>query len=292
MATNATDDKSKEDVRDEDATPAEELLRQSKYESEDVENEDEESLEDEAADEDNDNEESEDDDVVDQDKPDDDIDEESEEDDEPDSEEDSKLVKKFPNIQGDSWENYAKSLEAAYENSTAEAIRLKRQLESSSDDSESDEDSDDSQTKVDLNNPLNLYMKQKMDEEIATAFSDFQKAHPQVNDPNEYEKFRVQVNTLSQVIRQSESRLAPPAELYNKAAVILGWEAEDKPNKKEELDMALKNKASSSKTTSKSKPKAKSGSKISDGEVALFRKLNPGTTKTDNDIREELEKVS
>src|SRR5947199_49616 len=36
------------------------------------------------------------------------------------------FTKKFPNIKGDTPEEYASNLEAAYENSSAEAIRLKK----------------------------------------------------------------------------------------------------------------------------------------------------------------------
>ncbi len=197
------------------------------------------------------------------------------------SQDESSFVKEFPNIKGDTPEEYAKNLEAAYRNSSSEALRLKKLTEEATKDDEATEE-------VDLSNPISLYMKQKMDEEITTAFDDFKKSYPTVNDPNEYSRFTQEVAVLSQTILASQKRLAPPKELYAKAAVILGWDAEDKVNDKEKLDAAVKDRAATSKTASATKTKAKQ-SKVTDTQVLLFKKLNPMSTKTDAEIREELE---
>lgn len=208
-------------------------------------------------------------------------DDESEDDSTDDSTDDtSDFVKEFPNIKGDTPEEYAKNLEAAYKNSTAEFQRLRS--EATTDDSD---DSDTTAT-VDTSDPISLYMKQKMDDEIQTAFTDFGKDYTQVNDQTEYNKFTVKVAALSQTILQTEKRLASPTELYKMAAVILGWEPQSKPNGKEKLSMALKDKAASSKSSS-SNGKTVPKSKVTDAMIKVNRMMYPG--KSDDDIRKELE---
>ncbi len=199
----------------------------------------------------------------------------------------SEFVKEFPNIKGETLEEYAKGLEQAYKNSTAEFQRL-RQAQLTPAANEDSTENDDQTNQVPVSDPVSLYMKQKMDEEITTAFSDFSKNFSsQVTDQTEYDKFTRTVATLSSTILQSEGRLAPPKELYSKAAVILGWEPENVPTKKDKLGMALKNNAAISKTSSGAKTPTSSKSKVTDAMIAANRLMYPD--KTDAEIRTELE---
>lgn len=211
---------------------------------------------------------------------------ESEETDETESdEEEVEFVKKFPNVKGDTLEEYARNLEAAYDNSTAEFQRLRQSKVADGDEGEEDEQ----ETKTDdLSDPVKLYMKQKMDEEISTAFGKFSGLYSQVKSQADYAKFTRTVKTLSTTILQSEGRLAPPNELYSKAAVILGWEPDGKVDGKEKLGNAIKNRAAISKTNSSTKA-AKSTSKVTDNQVKLARMMWAGSDKSDADIRKELE---
>ena len=79
--------------------------------------------------------------------------------------------------------------------------------------------------------------------------------------------------------------MAPPKELYAKSAVILGWEKQSSTDSKDKLDMALKNNAATSKTTSVTKTTPKS--KVPDAMVAANRLMYPN--KSDAEIRTELE---
>lgn len=193
------------------------------------------------------------------------------------AEEETQFVKQFPQIKGDTPEEYAKNLELAYQNSTAEALRLKGLTETPAPE-------EPLQQPIDTSNITDLYVKQEMDEKIRVAYGDFQKKFPQVNDPTEYAKFTNEVAAFSNTILQSQGRLAPPAELYTKAAVSLGWEPET-PSQDDKLKVAVKESASSSKTTSSTKKV--SASKVTDAMIAANRKMYPG--KTDDEIREELE---
>lgn len=276
MAVTNTDDK----VVDDDKEVTEEDLHDLKYPKEDVETEksaDEATKGDETED---DSEETGEDDSKTDDQTE---DEEAEESDETDSDEDSsEFVKEFPNIKGESVEDYARGLEEAYKQSTAEALRLKALADKATKDSDSGETDE---AEVDLTDPVSLFMKQKMDEEITVAFGEFSKHFPQVQDPNEYNKFTQEVATLSQTILNSQKRLASPKELYSKAAVILGWEPDNKVTDKDKLGNALKNSAAISKTNSATKKSGKS--KVTDQMVAANRLMYPD--KTDAQIREELE---
>ncbi len=209
---------------------------------------------------------------------------ESEESDEQGSDDDEAgFVKKFPHIKGDTLEEYLRNVEKSYENSTTEAMRLKGELDGKADKTEGKPADG---VEVDPTDIVSLYAKQKMDEEITTAFTDFRKVYTQaVPGTADYDAFVTEVAVLSKTIRESQKRLASPKELYAKAAVILGWEASDKADDKDKLRIAVKGSASTSKTSSAVKAPKKS--KVTDTMVAANRLMYPD--KTDAEIREELE---
>jgi len=206
--------------------------------------------------------------------------EESEE--EETSDEETSFVKEFSGIAGDTEEEYRKNLELAYRNSTGEALRLKAEL-----DKTETTDQTEATEEIDLSDPLRLWAKQNLDEALKSAYADFSAHYAQVTDPVEYQRFTRTVAQLSRTIMDSEQRLAPPKELYAKAAVILDWQPNDKVDDKDKLDNALKDRASSSKTVSATKPKA-GQSKVTDAEIAIA-KQTWAAGKTDTEIRAELE---
>lgn len=191
------------------------------------------------------------------------------------TEEPTTFTKKFPHIQGATPEEYAKNLEAAYDNSTAEFHKLRTQ-------EPKPEGKDEAPSSL-----ADVYFKQKLDEEVNTAFADVQKNYPQIKDQVEYDKFIAKVNTLSKVTLESEKRLAPPSELYAAAAVLLGWHKGAEPSEDEKLGMAVKDGAATSKSTSAKAQLSKS--KVTQEMISLERKLYPGITKTDAEIRKDLE---
>lgn len=191
---------------------------------------------------------------------------------------DSTFVKEFPNIKGDSPEEYARNLEVAYKNSFTELHRL-RDAAKTTEEGEKEE--------LKPLDPLSLYAKQKMDEDMVQAFGKISKQYSEVHDKVEYEKFVKKVDVLSKTIYESENRLASPEELYSTAAVILGWEPADKIDSKDRLQEALKDRASRSKTTSATKPKSKS--KVTDQQIAVARMTWATQGQSDAEIRQELE---
>lgn len=276
MATNADTT-----VADDDKAVTEDDLRALKYDTPEVETTKVEDETDESEEEDNEEAE----DTVDEDGQTDEATTPDEEDESDEEEATPSFVKEFDYIKGDTPEEYAKNLEQAYKNSTAEALRLKNLAEASTTTS-TEEETEEEPVVSPTADPTALYMKQKMDEEINQAFAEFTKDYPQANNPSDYNQFVAEVSAFSQTIFNSQGRLAPPAELYQKAAVSLGWEKQSEVNSKDKLKMAIKNNAASTKPTSAT-GKTTTKSKVPQAMIETNRKMYPG--KTDEEIRKELE---
>lgn len=204
-------------------------------------------------------------------------------DEEDDKSEPPAFVKEFPNIKGDTPEEYAKNLEIAYGKSYEEIKRIKDAAKPPSTTADPPEDEEPVPANL---TPSDLYIKQKLDKEIAEAWTDFKKDYDQITDETELDKFRRRVTTLSKAIIQDEGRLAEPAEVYNTAAISLGWKKTSEPTEEEALKMRLKDKAANSRTSSNTAKPPKSP-KISEAEMAVNRKMYPG--KSDAEIIKELE---
>ena len=217
-------------------------------------------------------------------KTDDSQEEEAEETEQESDEDSSEFVKEFPNIKGDTLEDYTRELERTLQLSNTEGKRLSDELKKQERSRESLREGLEEDTgPVD---PRLLYLDQLLNKDIQNAFDTFKKSFPQVNDPTEYDKFQTEVSVLSKYFIDTQKRAAPASELYSKAAVILGWEPQDSPpDGKERLGTALKDRAAVSKTVSATKKPSKS--KVTDQMIAVNRLLYPD--KTDSEIREELE---
>lgn len=162
----------------------------------------------------------------------------------------------------------------AYSESTAEALRLKAELEKPPEPVTEPTD----ETPL---TPEQLYIRQKQDEEISTAFADIATSYPQVKDPEEYKKFTTMANTFGRTILDAEKRMATPKELYAKTAIALGW-----ADNSEKLGAALKDSAGTPRVSSGG-AKAPQTSKVTDKMISVNRRWYPN--KTDAEIREELE---
>jgi hypothetical protein len=205
------------------------------------------------------------------------------------SEEETAFVKQFPNIKGDTPEEYAKNLEIAYNNSTTEALRLKKLTEATVN-KQSDSpigEVDETDTGVAKpTDPAQLWVNEQMDNAITQAYDKFKADYPQVLDPEQHDIFVDEVADFAQ--RALAKGQAPnPAKFYNQAAISLGWEKQSVPSEKEKLGMAVKQNAASTKVTSSgAKPGLKS--KVTDQQIAVHRSMT-GSTKSDAEIRKELE---
>lgn len=195
------------------------------------------------------------------------------------AESETTFTKPIPSINGETPEEYYANLAKAYQESTAEALRLvkeNRDLKTAKVVTETATD------QVTLT-PEQLYIKQKQDEEIADAFKPIRENYPQVLDEKGYEQFTTMANTLGRTILDAEGRLPSAKELYQKTVMVLGWTQDDS---KEKLNVALKDGAATTKTSS-TNASGKPRSRVTDEMIIANRKMYPG--KTDAQIREELE---
>lgn len=190
------------------------------------------------------------------------------------------FVKQVPSIVGDTEEEYRKNLETAYQQSTAEALRLKGENDvlKTTDASETPETTE----PVD---PRLLYLDKLLNKDIQTAFAEFKKSYPQVDDPAEYAKFTTEATALSNYY-QSKNQILTGEDLYPKVAAILGWQKESAPDSKDKLGMALKDKGATSKTTS-SAAAIPTKSKVTAEMIAANKLMYPN--KSEDEIRKELE---
>lgn len=205
---------------------------------------------------------------------------------------DGSFVKEFPNIKGDTPEEYAKNLEIAYQNSTAEALRLKNQIEPAPSTTPVDtpapaENPTTPATPAAPADPLTLFAKQEMDKQIDKAYTEFRKDYSQVEDTANYQNFSRTVGIMSKTILETEGRLASPEELYGMAATALKWEKTSQPTEKERLAMTVKNNGSSASPSSASNGKVVQRSKVTQAMIDMNKKMYPG--KSDDEIRKELE---
>jgi len=273
-------------VADDDTKVTEEDLRKAKYGEDDVESSDKET--DEASEAEGTEEESEeagdDDGKTDTDA---EEDESEEEDKTASDEDDSEFVKEFPNIKGDTLEDYARSLESTIRESSNEGKRLadenktlRAQLESK--DTGTEDKSADNKGPID---PNLLYAQRLVNQDVEKTFAEFKKSYPQTDDPIEYQKFQDEAAAL-QGYYLSRNQILIGSELYTRVASNLGWQSvADKPDDKTKLGVALKNKAAITKTSSAVKQVKKS--KVTDQMLAVNRLMYPN--KTDAEIIAELE---
>jgi hypothetical protein len=289
MSQNDNNQDDASSTADNGAKVTEDDLRQLKYGNEDVDGSDKDD-QDETSDSDNDGDDADeagnDDGKTGTDSEDDDSDDDSKDGSDDD---DSEFVKEFPNIKGDTLVDYARNLEATISSSNTEGKRLAdenatlKQRIATMEAGKGSADADDSKD-TEVLTPELAYIRQKQDEEIGEAFAEFRKSFPQVEDLAEYNKFVKEVKVLGQAIHTSQNRFASPKELYSKAAVMLGWEA-DKVDGKDRLKVALKERIAVS--TSNSATKKGSKSKVTDAMIRVNRRMYPN--KTDEEIRKELE---
>lgn len=216
--------------------------------------------------------------------------------DEPEAEEDDQITpeeeaspeatftKQFPNIRGDTPEEYYRNVEIAYGHSFEELKKIRSEVPAPIPEAPKSEDGE-------APTWYELRETQRLQDEAETAYADLTKPenYPILADQTspEYAQFTKEVDSLSRTILASQGRLALPAELYRKAALIMDLQKSSEPSEDEKLGMAVKDGAAVSKTNSISKSAPKS--KVTDQDITFFRKLNPTSELSDTEIRKELE---
>lgn len=208
------------------------------------------------------------------------------------------FTKQFSNLKGDTWETYGPELETAYQNSSNEGMRLRKQLDDSTRLVEEAKQiiagqtpaQPETQTNPNLitidSHPDVQYAKRLRENEMISAFDSFTKEFPQARETEEFERFTAASNGVALAYAASHNNVAPTyPELFTGIASVLGWTPATVSAKK---DAAIKDSASNGQVTSATQPPARQ-SKVTDAEIDVYLKMF--TSKTRADAAKELAEV-
>lgn len=220
---------------------------------------------------------------------------------------DRTFTKQFPNLKGETAEEYLPELEKAYDNSFKEALRLNQLIK--------DNEAAVTQAKQILaqaqvpvsqapaspdvptvpqapalaaidEHPAIRYAKAKQTEDMLAAFDDFKKQYPQATDSDSFDQFTKASDGISVALTSALGRQPTYKELFPAIAGSLGWQPTVSTAKR---DAAIKENTASSRvpgTQSATRPKPQ---KVSEQQVDAYLKMF--TSKTREDAIKELSEV-
>jgi chemotaxis protein histidine kinase CheA len=214
---------------------------------------------------------------------------------EPEPESKVSFTKAFPNLKGETAEEYLPELEKAYDNSFKEALRLKKE----NDDLKARLTQPAPATPAEPTTPVAPTQLQEVVRSLPefqrvqandtanmiTAFDDFKKVYPQATDQEEFDKFQKVSNGVNQSLFELLGRRPTWEELYEGIAGTLHWEPTAPTPAK---DAAIKAAGSSTHTNSTTVPTAKRP-RVSDDQVNAYLKMF--TSKTREEAIKELSEV-
>lgn len=222
----------------------------------------------------------------------------------------SKLERRFSGrFKGETLEEYTDNLEEGYANSSAEAMRWKREAEQwkekamtavaggadDDDDKGDDKDKggDDKKTKpVDNQNPALDYAESRMREEMVADYKDFVEKYPQIEkDEALFKEFDEETGYAMAHLRRKTGSVPTLREAMERAASVMGLKPDSELTDEEKTAMAAKDAGSGSK--SKGTPKDKPKLQFSEKQIATARKMDPSLKdKTDAQVAEVLAKYA
>lgn len=210
------------------------------------------------------------------------------------------FTKAFPNLKGETAEEYLPELEKAYDNSFKEALRLKKE----NDDLKARltqpvqpvQPVDAQQQTVPQVAPNQLQDVVRALPEVQriqandtanmlTAFEDFKKQYPQATEQEEFNKFQTVSNGVNQSLYDLLGRQPTWTELYEGIAGTLHW---DRTAPTPVKDAAIKAAGASTHTNSTTIPTAKQP-RVSDAQVDTYLKMF--TSKTREEAIKDLSEV-
>lgn len=243
----------------------------------------------------------------------------SEEEEKPQDEEEAKeesaestFTKQFPNLKGESLEEYVPELEKAYDNSFKEALRLNQIIKDNADKvAEANRIIAQAQQGAPTNpvlpppadnpnpnptvpppaaslseSPEIEWIRNERRRVMMTAFDDFKAQYPQVLDAKEFERFRLATDGVKAALVATEGREPTDAEIFESTARTFGWQPAVKEDRK---NAVIKENASSTRSSSGQSKPAPKKSKISDDQVDAYLRMFTG--KTREEAVKELEAV-
>jgi hypothetical protein len=216
------------------------------------------------------------------------------------------FTKQFPNLKGNDWQEYGPELETAYQNSFTEGIRLKGELDKALNRVRELETGlvaqpQPPQQPVAAQPPIPpagqpspplppqapapgiqgtaefQWLQSLQQAEMRRAFGDFMKVYPQVSDTDSFKVFSDAVAPVTDMFSRIEGRQPTYDELFPKIADVLGWQPAAVDGKR---GQDIKDSTTHGSTVSTTAAPAR-GPAVSDAEMAVFLRLNPGMSRTD-----------
>lgn len=210
----------------------------------------------------------------------DEIDEPDQPDEDKESKADDEFEKRFPQLKGETLEEYTQRLEDAYDKSTTEGKRLAEENEGLKTDKISDIANQDDEPKDDSFG--DRYARTQVRKDNRKAFDTFVEEHGELTtDPALAERLKQKVGVLARASVDEEGVIPDMSELLRGA-----WAMIAPPSSNSETRDAVKERVGSSKTSG-AKKRAKP-SQFTEAQIAAAKNMYPG--KSEKDLVELLSK--
>lgn len=204
----------------------------------------------------------------------------------------STFDKRFTQFKGETPEEYAKNLEDGYQNSSQEALRLKKQLDelraeklsevAQADGGKGEGDGKQAQQPQSI---TDMWASQEMQRQHREQYGAFAAKHPEVNEDDDlFQKLDEETGKYMDYVHKTQNRVPELAESLNFAWKIL--RPDDTDSRQEQVATAAKSAGSASKTKSVAKDTDKP--QFSDKAIETARRIDP---KLRDKSRIEIEEI-
>lgn len=195
------------------------------------------------------------------------------------------FTKKFPNLKGDTPEEYVPHLEQAYQNSFTEALRLKKDLDEATrklaQAPPPQPPGKEPETPPAVEGydqlPEVQYIKAIQQRDMKTAFDTFAQKYPQVKDEQSFTQFRNAADPLGQAFFVTEGRQPTYDELFPRIAAYLGWQTTEAAGT---AGQTIKESLSTVQANSATVPKPRQP-RVTDAQVDAYLKMYPNKNRAD-----------
>lgn len=196
----------------------------------------------------------------------------------------------FEWVKGDTLEQFNENLLEAYKQSTAEALRLRQQVQAPPAAPAAPESAPatpaPAQPQLDPSMASALqYAQAAQQRELTESFNEFAKNYPQAREPQSFDQFEKATQGVSQAFVSANGRVPTYPELFKATADLLGWQPSAKGAQR---DAAIKDAAASTATTSPSQPAPKVA-KVNPRTLEIMRRIPGNQDKSDADLVKELQ---
>jgi len=190
-------------------------------------------------------------------------------------------------VKGDNSEEFIQNLIVAYQNSTAEALRLRQAPAPAPAPAEAPAAAPATPIAPEL-----AYAQSMMQKDQIDSFEKFAERFPQAREPEAFDQFSKALEGSSQAFLASNGRLPTYSELFERTAGFLQWSPSDKSARK---DAAIKEASTSGNTQAPGSAPPKRAQVDSPDvakTVAILRSRPEYATKSDSELLKELSEVN